>query len=359
VNLLTALLLLIPPEGGRGESLRVGIGDWGFGVLHQEAIDLAQYRARLRGIQEAVDRRDLDAVTSGARDLLKQRVQHDGMVLVPDATVLAPLAEAKTADAARDAGRRLKSLRDELEAIDGGPPPPAPDGALLEKLRQEEQLRQLSPDRSVGGPGLHGREIPRSWLDRLAEFGEWCEKLLQRFLRWLGRLFFGAAKANQEMPSTRYLVIGLVALLLGILAIVAFIALRRRRESPAAVATSKAPAMSAQDADPLSRTANEWERFAAELMKSGRFREAIRAWYHAILVSLFRAGTLHYRKDRTNWEYAYALPSTVTWRSGFMDATRTFEQEWYGRRDTAVDTAERYQESAIRMLDTVRGGGER
>jgi hypothetical protein len=324
-----------------------------------ETIDLPEYQARLRRIQEAVDRRDLDAVTSGARELLTRRIQHDRMVLLPDATVLAPLAEAKTADDARVAGRRLRALRDELEAIEGGPPPPAPDGALLEKLRQEEQLNQLSPDRAVGGPALHGREIPRSFWDKLAEFGQWLEKLLQRFLRWLVSLFFGAAKAQDEAPSTRYLVIGLVAFLLGVLAIVAWIALRRRREAAPVVATSEAPAMSAQDDDPLSRTANEWERFAGELMKAGRFREAIRAWYHAILVTLFRAGTLHYRKDRTNWEYAFALPSTMPWRSGFMDATRTFEQEWYGRRDTLVETAEQFQERALRMLDSVREGAPR
>ncbi|RPH37203.1 MAG: DUF4129 domain-containing protein, partial [Planctomycetota bacterium] len=111
--------------------------------------------------------------------------------------------------------------------------------------------------------------------------------------------------------------------------------------------------------DPLSRTASEWERFAAELMNAGRSREAIRAWYHAVLVSLFRAGVLHYRKDRTNWEYAYALPSGVPWRAGFVEATRTFEREWYGRRDTPVEMAESYQDQARRMLSQVREGAAR
>jgi hypothetical protein len=327
-----------------------------------DSIDLPEYRSRLRRIQEAVDRRDLGAVTSGARELLSRRIQHDGMILLPDATVLVPLAEAKTADAARDGARRLRELGDALDSVEAVPRPPSIDGALLERLRQEEQLRELSPDRTVGGPGLHSPEIPlpRSFWKRLADFWESVEELLLRLLRWLARLVFGAAAGAQaEAPSTRFLVIGLVVVLVGTLAVVAFIALRRRREAPAVSATSEAPAMSAQDADPLSRTASEWERFAAELMKSGRFREAIRAWYHALLVSLFRAGTLHYRKDRTNWEYAYALPSTVPWRAGFMDATRTFEQEWYGRRETAADTAERYQARAIGMLDAVREGGPR
>jgi hypothetical protein len=326
-----------------------------------DSIDLPEYRARLRRIQEAVDRRDLGAVTSGARELLGLRIQHEGMILLPDATVLVPLADAKTADAARDGARRLRELGDALGSVKAVPRPPSTDGALLERLRQEEQLRELSPDRTVGGPGLHapGIPLPRSFWERLADLWESVEKQLLRVLRWLARLFFGAAAAGPEAPSTRYLVVGLVVLLVATLGVVAFIALRRRREAPAVAATSEAPAMSAQDADPLSRTASEWERFAADLMKSGRFREAIRAWYHALLVSLFRAGTLHYRKDRTNWEYAYALPSTVPWRAGFMDATRTFEQEWYGRRETAADTAEIYQARTIRMLDEVREGAPR
>ena len=324
-----------------------------------EPIDLRTYRARLAGILESAERRDVDAAATGARDLLARRVRHDGMVLLPDATVLGPMAEAKSPEALRDAARPLRALLAELDGIAVGEAPPPPDGALLERLRQEEELRQLSPGRLATGPTLHAPEIPQSLWDKLDAAWRNVEKLFERIVRWLVRLFFGAAVAGgkAEMSATRVLVGALILTILGILAVVAVIALRRRRRVPAAVATSQAAPMSAEDADPLSRTSSEWERFAAELMKAGRFREAIRAWYHAVLVTLFRAGTLHYRKDRTNWEYAYALPSTVPWRAGFMDATRTFEQEWYGRRNTGVETAEVYQTRALRMLDEVRGGG--
>lgn len=322
-----------------------------------ESMDLREYRARLQRIQEAVDRGDLEAARTGARDLQGKRVQHDGMVLLPDATVLAPIAHATTIEAARDAARRLRTLRAELEAENSTAPPAAPDGALLERLRQEEQQRSLTPDKSLTGPVLHAPEVPQSFWQKLASAWEWIEKVIERFLKWLARLFFGSAGAQAAgAPNTQVLVVGLMLALIGVLAVVAVIALRKRRGPTEVVASSQAPAMSAQDADPLSRSAGEWERFAAELMRSGRYRESIRAWYHALLVSLFRAGTLHYRKDRTNWEYAYALPSTVPWRSGFMDATRTFEQEWYGRRDTPAETAEMFQERVNDMLEAVREG---
>lgn len=334
---LTALLLLLPDQG--------------------ETISLSDYKARLGRIQEAIDGGDSAGAASGARELLRKRVQHDGMTLLPDATVLGPIADANSNQMAREAARGLPSLRAELDAVKDGPPPAPPDGVLLERLRQEELQRQLTPDKSVTGPVLHGPEVPQTFWEKLASFWEWLEKILKRFLSWLGRLFFGAAGAQTVgPPGTRYLVIGLILVLVGTLAAVAVLALRKRREAPAAVSSAPAAAMSAEDADPLSRSAGEWERFAAELMKAGRFREAIRAWYHALLVSLFRAGALHYRKDRTNWEYAYALPSTVPWRAGFVEATRTFEQEWYGRRDTPAETAEMYRSRMLRMIETVRGG---
>jgi hypothetical protein len=322
-------------------------------------IGLGEYRDRLRSIQESIERGNLDEARSGARSLQSARVRHEGIDFIPDGTILEPVADAKDIAAAREAVRPLRALRAELDSARSGPADPAPDGALFERLRQEEELRRASPDGQVGGPSLHAPKVPPSILERISAILEAIGDRIGRFLRWLLNLIFGGGGAGAQAPSTRYLVIGLVVLVLGTLGLVAMMALRRRRASVPMVALSEAPAMSAQDDDPLSRSATEWERFAAELMKSGRYREAIRAWYHAVLVSLFRAGALHYRKDRTNWEYAYALPSGVPWRTGFVEATRTFEREWYGRRDTAVETAESYQDQARRMLTQVREGAAR
>ena len=150
----------------------------------------------------------------------------------------------------------------------------------------------------------------------------------------------------------------LMGIILAVLGLAVVLAMRRLRKEPAAeAAVSEAPAMGARDEDPLSRTATEWERFAAELARAGRCREALRAWYHAVLVTLFRAGSLQYRRDRTNWEYAYALPPGVQWRGRFVEATRTFEREWYGRRDTAEETLNGFADEARRLLSAAREGG--
>lgn len=341
-----------------GVILLVALGSGAGSAAGADTLTLSEYRDRLASIQKTLDRGDLEAARSGARELKKAVVRHEGVDLGTDATVLGPVEAARDLPAAHLASLRLRALIEELGATSGGARPKEPDPALLERLRAEEAERRLDPGESAGGPSLHAPRGFLSWLrDALAEF--W--KYLERFLRWLLRLLFsGGAGGSEPSSTTRWMVAALVVTVVGGLAIVAVLALRRVRRVPGpGEAVSEAPRMSARDEDPLSRTASEWERFAAELMKGGRFREAIRAWYHALLVSIFRAGALHYRKDRTNWEYAYALPSSVPWRAGFVEATRTFEQEWYGRRDTPVETAELYQEKAIRMLGAVRQGGAR
>jgi hypothetical protein len=114
------------------------------------------------------------------------------------------------------------------------------------------------------------------------------------------------------------------------------------------------PIASKRDEDPLSRGATEWERYAAQLAASGRIREAIRAWYHAVLVTLYAAGILHFRKGRTNWEYVAALSPEIAWRSEFVTLTRRFEEEWYGRERSAIEALEDVSGHAREILDIVR-----
>jgi hypothetical protein len=275
----------------------------------------------------------------------------------PDPTVLRPVADAKDLATAREAAKALIVLREALDAVPAGRPA-APDAPLLERLRQEEAERALNPDGKIGGPELHQPSMPKSlreWLyDLSMRFWEFVKKILSGFFRWLLSLLFGGMGSKGMGEGMTWLVMGLIVLILGAVGIVAYVTLQRRRVVVETV-TTEAP-MAVRDEDPLSRSSNEWERLAAELMGSGRFREAIRAWYHAVLVTLFRSGLLHYRKDRTNWEYAYALGPDLPWRPGFVDATRTFEQVWYGRREAPSDAAEAFASDARRILDKVRGG---
>jgi hypothetical protein len=146
----------------------------------------------------------------------------------------------------------------------------------------------------------------------------------------------------------------IVAVALALLGLLAYRALRRRGAGAVELSSGPAPAASQRDEDPLSRESTEWERYARELEAAGRTREAIRAWYHALLVTLFRRGTLHYQKGRTNWEYAAQLPPEARWRPDFVTLTRDFDREWYGRRNSEPDVLRDYASLVRRVLATVR-----
>jgi hypothetical protein len=330
-------------------------------LIGPDPISVGEYRDRLGSIRSAIDAGDLETARRRAADLQSIRVRHDGSDFAPDPTVLRPVAEAKDLPSARDAARAVSRVQEALESIPSARAS-APDAERLERLRREEAERSVDPGDRIGGPELHAPRVPRSlreWLEDLSmRLYEALKDALRKLFGWLLRMLFGSAGLKggpgQSMST---LVLGLMIIILAVLGLAAFLALQRRKaigDLPATVV----PAASGRDEDPLSRTSSEWERFAAELMRSGRFREAIRAWYHAVLVTLFRAGLLHYRKDRTNWEYAYALGPDLPWRSGFVEATRTFEVTWYGRRETAQDAAETYAAEARGLLDKVRGGRE-
>ena len=161
--------------------------------------------------------------------------------------------------------------------------------------------------------------------------------------------------AAGDLGTTATVVTVVVALAVVGGAILAYRALRRRRGGVEPV-ESTALARSARDEDPLSREAGEWERFAQELAAAGRTREAIRAWYHAVLVTLFRAGTLHYEKGRTNWEYVSRLGPELAWRPSFIDMTRWFDQQWYGRDRASPDALRESAHAARGILRALRGG---
>ena len=325
----------------------------------QETLSSSEYRDRLAAVHSAIDANDLDLARKRAAELQSVRIRHDGVDFAPDPTVLRPIAGAKDLAAAREAAKPLSVLRKALAAVPAGRPA-MPDVPLLERLRLEEAERALHPEGKVGGPVLQEPTIPRSFREWLLDLAmrllDFLQKLTSDFLRWLLLLLFRGMESKSLGGGMTYLVMGLIVLILGTIGIIAYVTLQRRR-TVVRTGTTEAPA-TVRDEDPLSRSSNEWERFAAELMGNGRFREAVRAWYHAVLVTLFRSGQLHYRKDRTNWEYAYALGPELPWRPGFVDATRAFEQVWYGRRETPSDAAEAFASDARSILEKIRGGKE-
>ena len=72
-----------------------------------------------------------------------------------------------------------------------------------------------------------------------------------------------------------------------------------------------------------------------------------------MLVALYGAAILHFRKGRTNWEYVATLPPTLPWRRGFIELTRRFELEWYGLAESTSEALDDCRGQARAILNTV------
>jgi hypothetical protein len=231
---------------------------------------------------------------------------------------------------------------------------PAPDPKLLQQVAAEQKIPELAP----GGKVKTTFEGESTILEDIAEWirdaWAWLARIVSDILEWFFRTFFELG-IPVETPGMRWLVIGATILIALMIVVIAVQVVRRARRGKRGDVIASEPIASRRDDDPLSRAASEWERYAAQLAASGRFREAIRAWYHAVLVTSYNTGVLHFRKGRTNWEYVATLAPSLAWRPEMIELTRRFEQEWYGADQSTPDALEHCSERAQRILTAMRG----
>ncbi len=322
--------------------------------LAAETISARAYRQRLTAIQSRLLSGDWVGAGQRSRQLLQDRIALGTETIEPDASVLGPLARARNPRDARAVAPALSHLMAALpaERVEDRPAT-KPDGKLLAEVRRKEALAALPEGGAL--PEVKDGGIAAALTEFLRPMAEAIGNLWDRFLEWLWELLFGRSGSpgsalGLDMRMVTALVVALALLTVWIL----FRSVRNRQRGAAAVAEGPAPLPPAADDDPLSREASEWERYARELAAAGRAREAIRAWYHAVLVALYRAGSLHYRKGRTNWEYVSAVPPGTTWRSRFVELTRHFEREWYGRDQSAPEALRAAEEMALGLLSSAR-----
>ena len=104
------------------------------------------------------------------------------------------------------------------------------------------------------------------------------------------------------------------------------------------------------------RPAVDWEREAQEHAAAGRWREALRCRYRALVARLAAAGAVDEIPGRTAGEYRLEVRRTRPDAAPpFTEATDIFERAWYGHAD--VDTAddERFRALADRVLERPPG----
>jgi hypothetical protein len=314
-------------------------------------LTLDEYRAALAGLAADIDQGEWERARSSAEALRGAQVATEAGPFEADPTVVEAVVDARDATAAARARLRIDRLLPTLGAAAGSSD--APDAALLERLAREQAARRPTAggdvDVAVNVPAPSLPQRLSRWLDRAMEA---FVDFVLRLWRWLTR--FGPRPAREgESSFTGPVVALLVGVIVAVLAAFTIQSLRRRGEpeerGEAGEASSRA------DENPLSREAGEWERYAAELAAAGRLREAIRAWYHAVLVTLFRAGRLHHQQGRTNWEYVSQVGPEARWRPAFIELTQAFEREWYGRSQSAAEALRACAGTARDVLRAVRG----
>jgi len=319
--------------------------------LHAATLTLDQYVDALTRIRNLIAAGDLTTARAEATTLACDEVVSMNGRFHTDSTLIAEVNKAKPRDL------RVETRIDAtIAAIRAAAPSnaAAADQQLLLRLQREQTVPELRR-----GGGIRGVQPNTPLLQRMAKAitsaANWIGRKVGKFIDWLKR--FWPKDDPKKKPATaamRWTVGTLVGLIVIVLAVLAFEIVRRSRKRARTVVEESSPVTSTRDDDPLSRGANEWERYAAQLAAAGRLREAIRAWYHAVLVTLYGANILHYRKGRTNWEYVAAIGPENAWRTRFIELTRRFEEEWYGSDDSSSDALDECSAAARQILQAVR-----
>ncbi len=322
----------------------------------QERLTIDEYADRLSDLRSALGDGRWEEAHAQADALRPARIVLGGDLVATDGSLLAEVAKVREAPQAALVGRRIAVLEKGLRASKLPGHHPASDHALLERLRAEQTPPPLAKGGQVAELAVKPLSFPERVLEALRSAGEWLGRAFRKLLRWLVKLWPPSRPARPEDSSFNLNlgVLAMVALITATFGVLAYRALLRRKGRSGAE-RSQPLVISSRDENPLSREANEWERYAMELAAAGRRREAIRALYHAVLMALVRCGTLHYHKSRTNWEYAALVPPEAPFRPAFLELTRIFDREWYGRDQSPAEVLARSAEEARVVLKAVQG----
>jgi len=312
---------------------------------------LTEYIGSLERIESLVRSGQYDAASNEARALSGQTIDSPNGRFHADDALLGALSDPKKIEVRL--APRLAATIAELRRVNGDKNAIQTDQNLLNAIEEEQHVAQPKE-----GGSMPADELTGDWTTRMTkamdDAFEWLADKLEKFFDWL-RGFWPKSK-RQEIETggdIHGVVIGIAIAIAIVVVTLAWIAIRRGRRAATEVVESAAPIASKADEDPLSRASNEWERYASQLASARRYREAIRAWYHAVLVTLYSASILHHRKGRTNWEYIATLSPSLAWRRDFIEMTRRFEHEWYGAFESDEEAYDDCSRRARAILSAV------
>ncbi len=310
---------------------------------------LDQYIARLQDLHTSIATKQFAAAKAVSAELTGSDIVSARGNFHADDSLLAAVAQTSSAD--RVLLTRIELTIAELRTAEASDI--APDPKLLQQVAAEQDVPELARGGEVAAPVSPEVPLIERVIGSIGRMFAWIWEKLVQLYEWVEGFFPRRSDESGATSGMRWIVIIVVALIVMAIIFLAVEVVRRARRGDPQTLTSSAPLRSARDDDPLSRGATEWERYAAQLGAESRYREAIRAWYHAVLVTCYGTGVLHFRKSRTNWEYIASLPPSTAWRSELIRLTQRFEQEWYGAEQSTEDMLDDCSTRAKRILDAV------
>ncbi len=236
----------------------------------------------------------------------------------------------------------------------GSTPPPSPDS-----LRQVASQILSRPEFAADPVDDPVDATPAAPLGIWDTISQWFKDLLH----WLEDQLDGSENARQRAPASPWggaEFATLVAILAsgGLLALL--LKLFRARPTAANPTAVEHRAFELAGASPsaLSRRPAEWLEAAEHLASQGKFRDAVRALYLAVLGELHRAGTIEYDQKRSNWDYVKQFRGPPEPRSAFRLMTLQFDRIWYGRTEPTAETwREVKAESALTLASLLPQDG--
>jgi hypothetical protein len=222
--------------------------------------------------------------------------------------------QTKRAEILTRTAERLRAIEERLKEIDSAKTADsdkdASKGRLAEILRRPEYI-QTAPESSA--------------LDRL----------LERFFRWLGRLF---PKSKPIQPGGSQLVSSVAQLLVvGLsIAVIGFLVwrygpriIRGRKKKKKKKAKREARIVLGEHLDE-DQTAADLLAQAESLARNGDLRAAIRKAYIALLCELGDRKLISLAQHKTNRDYLNSVRDKGSLYAGMRKLTQTFELHWYG-----------------------------
>jgi Domain of unknown function (DUF4129) len=187
---------------------------------------------------------------------------------------------------------------------------------------------------------------------RRAEFQpakrSWWSAAVHWVLHELGQLF-GRLLGLGGGGATAWIAVAVLAVLVGLIGVLAvrfWVRLPADPSRPVVVTATTA-----------GRSAVDWWAEAARHERDGRWRDALRCKYRALVADLAGRGVVEEVPGRTAGEYRSAVQATIpTVAIDFSGATDLFEDAWYGDRPTGPADQTRFDELAGRVLATVSVG---